>query len=228
METLILTQQQQSNKKMLQTFFNDKCKELNIDCKLKWNDKHIKRFGRCYPIFRGMRHNGFDIEITTIYAVTNPSDGKETIKHELAHFLAGEGQCHNEVWKAKCKITGSNGQRLGDVIIPDDNLIVQSKSNPDKYKLRCPECGYVHSYYKSIVNKNISCGRCSPKVYNDKYKFVLVDMRNNPVEVKMKYKTECPECHEINEYLKKPVSCSCSKCSGKIYNEKYKLIITKL
>jgi predicted SprT family Zn-dependent metalloprotease len=98
---------------------------------------------------------------------------KDTILHEIAHALT-PGHHHDLVWKRKAIEIGSTGKRLKDrknVIIPKRN-----------YTITCPVCQYSHQAYKLTRQmQDSSCGYCSPRRYNAKYKFRIIDNRSGRI-----------------------------------------------
>ena len=122
------------------------------DYRFGW-DKSARRFG-C--------HYGSLKKITISKPLTELNDWeevKDTVLHEIAHGLAGEGHGHDWLWKDKCELIGARPERCYPNYI---------KQPPKKYKGTCPVCGRI--IYKN-ARRDTSCGKCS-KIYNPKYKFI--------------------------------------------------------
>jgi predicted SprT family Zn-dependent metalloprotease len=99
-----------------------------------------------------------------ITAHADEHEVRDTILHEIAHALVGEGHGHDSVWVRKAKSIGCNGLRCYD-----------EKSKPStseayrliaKYKGFCPN-GHNH-FRNRMPKKSVSCGLCSSK-YNPDY-----------------------------------------------------------
>lgn len=122
------------------------------DREFRW-DKATVRFGCCHQKLK---------RITLSKALTELNDWdevKDTVLHEIAHGLAGEGHGHDWYWKDKCELIGARPERCYPMTV---------KTPPKKWKGVCPTCG--RTIYRR-VRRDLSCGRCS-KTYNPKYKFV--------------------------------------------------------
>lgn len=65
---------------------------------------------------------------------------RDTILHEIAHFVAGIDAGHGPAWKRACRQVGANPQRTADV---GDEVI----SKVATYVSTCDHCG--HRYYHS-------------------------------------------------------------------------------
>ena len=78
---------------------------------------------------------------------------RNTILHEIAHVLVGEGHGHDDIWRSKAIEIGCTGQTC----TPTVNKV------PGKYSLKCTHCGEVfNTYYRrpKIVNHwHQKCGR---------------------------------------------------------------------
>lgn len=110
-------------------------------------DNAKRRFGVCrYRIKQIGLSRG-------LVSLNSEAKVRDTILHEIAHVLVGEGHGHDEVWKRKAIEIGCNGQRCYS------SLEVQAV--PAKYKAVCSN---GHIYYKYKIPRHISsCGLCSRK-----------------------------------------------------------------
>ena len=70
----------------------------------KWNNRKTA-FGVC-------SHHNKTIQLSKFLTESQPvGEVLDTIKHEIAHALAGSGEGHGRVWKRYCKMVGCNGKR---------------------------------------------------------------------------------------------------------------------
>ena len=122
------------------------------DWDFRW-DRATRRFGCCYQNLKRITLS------KTLTELNEWDDVKDTLLHEIAHALAGEGHGHDWLWKDKCELIGARPERCYPNYI---------KRPPKKYKGICPECGQI---VYGCRRRDISCGKCC-KVYNPKYKFV--------------------------------------------------------
>lgn len=90
------------------------------------------------------------------YLVLNNSreEIEDTIRHEIAHILAGPGNGHNYKWKQMCLVTGANPNRLNHTAkMPEPAYIlycgncktVLGKRHRKKLKLSGKCCAYCRS-----------------------------------------------------------------------------------
>jgi predicted SprT family Zn-dependent metalloprotease len=90
-----------------------------------------------------------------------------TILHELAHAFSfhlygRDGRGHGPKWKSIAKQIGCSGERCtSDYEQPDS-----------KYTLVCETCGNETNMHRR-PKLSRSCGKCSPRVYNEKFKMTL-------------------------------------------------------
>jgi len=83
----------------------------------------------------------------------------DTILHEIAHFIAGVHNGHNEAWRAACVRVGANPERTAD--IGGDVRAAVSK-----YRLTCEECGQEHYMNRrpKYAYTDYRCGSCGGPV----------------------------------------------------------------
>lgn len=89
---------------------------------------------------------------------------ENTLRHEIAHALAGPSHGHDRTWK-------SLAVKLGAEPTPYHKALLK---NRQKYRAVCPHCGHK-SYMSRKPKLKRSCGTCSHGRYNDKYLLVYVD-----------------------------------------------------
>lgn len=92
---------------------------------------------------------------------------KDTILHEVAHVLAPRGSHHNWAWQAKAIELGAR---------PTPCKSVAESTKPPKYKLACLHCGHSKKLFRKPKYPR-SCGKCSPRVWNEKYRMVLLEVQ---------------------------------------------------
>lgn len=80
----------------------------------------------------------------------NQKQVANTILHEIAHALVGNGHGHNHVWRRKAIEIGCDGKRCSSY-----NFDI-----PAKYHAICPECGRIHKANRKIKRKTW-CGYCN-------------------------------------------------------------------
>ncbi len=131
-------------------------------------DRSIKRFGACFHLQK-------KITLSERLVLANSENiVEQTILHEIAHALVGEGHGHDWVWQAKARELGCSGNRCyGDEVTRAES----------RYLAVCPNC-------QASIPKNrkptklYACTPCCKKHNNGKYhpnfQFKLVP---NPVFV---------------------------------------------
>ncbi len=100
-------------------------------------DESVVRYGQC-------RHHKQEIGLSNPLTKRNSIEhSKDTVLHEIAHALTGEGHGHNAVWKRTCVKVGARPERCynGDV-----------KTFVGKYKLINKDTGQVYRHYHRKPN----------------------------------------------------------------------------
>ena len=110
--------------------------------------------GRCW-------HRGKIIEYSKYFLDESADQIVDTILHEIAHALVGEGHGHDDVWKRKCVQIGAKPER----VVED----IQSKIKYN-FVIKCvnPNCqrpykGYRHRLKREAV-KRMYCMSCGASV----------------------------------------------------------------
>ncbi len=97
-------------------------------------DNAKRRFGSCCTA---------TMRITLSQELTlrnEQSQVEDTIRHEIAHALAGSGHGHDEEWKRQCAVTGANPKRCYDSTEVD--------SPKGDWQATCGVCGKVHTKFR--------------------------------------------------------------------------------
>jgi predicted SprT family Zn-dependent metalloprotease len=86
-------------------------------------------------------------------AMNNSDEVEDTLRHELAHALAGRDAGHGPIWKSACLITGARPLRCygRNVEMP-----------PGAWKAVCIGCGRTHSRHRRPRQGNYHCIDCGP------------------------------------------------------------------
>lgn len=104
----------------------------------------------------------------SVYHMAGSEDERvlKTLKHECAHALdyeeMGYSSGHGANFKKWCRILGIEaGSKSGGNFT--------KKKPQSKYTLTCPVCGKISHKHKMHKGATYSCGKCSPKVFNEDY-----------------------------------------------------------
>jgi len=92
-----------------------------------------------------------------LIALNDENEIRDTMLHEIAHFLAGAVHGHNRVWRQKAIEIGCSGSRTAKTAVMPKG----------RYKAQC-ECGkayYKHRNGKNVLKANrFRCGVCSKSI----------------------------------------------------------------
>lgn len=127
--------------------------------------KHAELSGWRFGFSRSVRQFGccdFTKRIITISKVLTTLNEEarvlNTIRHEVAHALAGWKNGHNNFWRQKAIELGCDGKRCYD------SKEVTTVERP--YIGKCPNCGYETKRYR---RQRTACSNCCDKYNNGKY-----------------------------------------------------------
>jgi predicted SprT family Zn-dependent metalloprotease len=83
-----------------------------------------------------------------------PAVVEDTIRHEIAHALAGPSTGHGPVWQARARQVGANPQRCcTDCVMP-----------PGNWEARCPGCPRVYRRHRRLRRLvGWYCPACGPE-----------------------------------------------------------------
>lgn len=123
------------------------------------------RFGLC-------NHKTKTISLSEkLVSLNSESEVMNTILHEIAHALVGQGHGHSRIWKRKAVAIGCSGKssyNTKDVNQPEGKII-----------LECKNCGKLVHHYKKIRGKR-ACGDCCRKYNNGQFtEKYLLTLKNN-------------------------------------------------
>lgn len=140
------------------------------------------------------------IEISEFYAVHNPAEAVlDTLRHEIAHALAGPGAKHGPRWKAVAK-------RLGATPHACDRS-PETRIEPGQWQARCPACQRVYHRYrrpKTRTGYRCPCPAKSP---------ILFEFQGDPrfqppvpltLEESAPWEATCAGCRVVHLRLRRP------------------------
>jgi hypothetical protein len=95
--------------------------------KFRWNPAARKRLGVCNHSAKTVSVSEWALERVALDLLL------DTVRHEAAHALAGSGEGHGPVWKAKCALTGA---------VPVRQKTLPPEMHPDyQWVAECPVHG---------------------------------------------------------------------------------------
>lgn len=92
-----------------------------------------------------------------VIELNDEAEVRDTILHEIAHFLVGHGHNHDWVWQSKARSIGCNGQRCASS---------SYKAPEGRYKSKCDSCDsfhYRHRYTNNLLSNGWRC-KCGGNV----------------------------------------------------------------
>jgi predicted SprT family Zn-dependent metalloprotease len=114
-------------------------------------DRSKKRLGAC---FLGKRVISLSEPVTRLNDV---SVIENTLRHEIAHALAGYGHDHDATWRRMCVVTGARPETC------TDSRTVVMPSSP--YSWVCPKCEADYPIYRRPkYNSRYTCKTCRVEV----------------------------------------------------------------
>lgn len=136
-------------KSELRDLFDELCETHGIEgWRLVFNPSLVSTLGRCW-------HQRKEIHLSERMVAELPERAPLTLRHELAHALAGSGAGHGVVWKRACRVVGAIPARLADV--PKEFIMAGYN-----YRPVCPECGVLAAGWVGKPNPgkiHTVCGR---------------------------------------------------------------------
>ncbi len=99
------------------------------------------------------RYQDRRIELSAYFVARNPvAEIHDTLLHEIAHALVGEGHGHDEVWQAKCLEIGAVPRRCGKAAMP-----------AGRYQAKCPACAKLYQRHRRPSRGKYYCRPCGPQ-----------------------------------------------------------------
>ena len=97
------------------------------------------------------------LKLSSYYVCNNTNDEiRDTILHEIDHFIAGHAAGHNYKWKQACRQVGANPQRLAKNTV---------SIAPPKYVIVCRmcHCKLANRFRRTNISRSYcpNCGRKS-------------------------------------------------------------------
>jgi hypothetical protein len=139
---------------------------------LGWSPRAVRRLGVCKfrrevsqinP--RQIVRKAFQIELSIKLVRVNPVEVVlNTIRHEIAHALAGFEAGHGWHWKAHALKIGADPERACSDAV----------KLPGKYVLSCGACSWSTERHRRPKQMNVSCPKCSRGRYNPAFALALV------------------------------------------------------
>jgi predicted SprT family Zn-dependent metalloprotease len=122
------------------------------DWQLVINSRYTSSLGRCVWKPRKQLH------IAKWVVDSDLEEAKETLRHEIAHALAGEKAKHGAVWRRWARIVGARPKACATATISN---MSPSRQTPPKWRITCPDCKQWYlrrrrtyrTYYHSICPK---------------------------------------------------------------------------
>ena len=98
---------------------------------------------------------GGRIELSAHFVERNPVEVVEdTIRHEIAHALAGPDANHGPDWQKMAVLVGAKPERCytqGDIQMP-----------MGRWRATCPGCGTTHHRFRKPIARPYHCIACGP------------------------------------------------------------------
>ena len=104
----------------------------------KFNGRFTRRLGVCR--YLGGMPSCVELASSLVASEVTMTQAFDTLRHEVAHALAGSKAGHGPQWKAWCRALGANPQRLA-YLSHDENEAIEATRLPPKWSLTCTECG---------------------------------------------------------------------------------------
>ena len=152
-----------------------------------------RRLGACkYRVKR--------IEIAEYYAANSPEEHvMDTLRHEIAHALAGPGAAHGPAWQTIAVRLGAKPvacDRSGEAVV-----------KPGDWQANCPECKVIHHRYKrppSLSGYRCRCVAGSPLTFeftgDPAYKpYVPEKLADGPC-----WFAVCANCKTVHRKIRRP------------------------
>lgn len=120
--------------------------------RVRFNPRLTRALGRCIASTKTIEYQPRYMEQNTMENVL------QTIRHEVAHAVAGARNGHNAIWAA-------HARRLG---VTNPSATAEGVTLTKRFTGTCPTCKRT---IERDRRKDISCGKCS-RVYDPKHKMI--------------------------------------------------------
>lgn len=99
---------------------------------------------------------------TVLTEVRDESNVKNTILHEIAHAIAGQGHGHNDYWRNIALSIGCNAERCSN-----DSVLIKAR-----YTAECGGCGHIHIAHRKL--KRTSWCKCRGRKFIEEEKLEFI------------------------------------------------------
>ncbi len=139
------------------------------------DSRSTRRLGQCRE-----RHR--EIGISRKFAALNgPAAVGSTIRHEIAHALAGCRHKHDAVWKVMAIRCGDDGNRCCD---PEKEGVIIPERKQGAWIAKCVGCGEEHRRHRPMKpGRTSSCAQCSGGRYNAAFRLVYTSTVETKIAV---------------------------------------------
>lgn len=152
-----------------------------------------RRLGACK--YRQQR-----IEIAAYYAAHNPADKVlDTLRHEIAHALAGSAAGHGPKWKAIALRIGATPTACD---ASHDTVV-----KPGDWQATCPACRKTFHRYrrpKSLTGWRCRCAARAPLTFRFAGDPALAVLAEQAVELAARWEAKCAGCQTVHCRVRKP------------------------
>jgi len=151
------------------------------------------------------------IEISEYYARNSPDESVlDTLRHEIAHALAGPAAKHGPAWKAIAARLGAAPRACDDsagtVVAPGD------------WQAVCPSCRKTYHRYrtpKTLTGYHCRCKAGAPLTFEYRGDPAHRPEVPRTVEESARWEATCAGCHAVHRRLRRPKSgvwrCGCAQ-----------------
>lgn len=157
------------------------------------------------------------IEMSEYYVVNSPVDSVlDTLRHEIAHALAGPAAKHGPAWKAIAVRLGATPKACDD----SDETVV----TPGDWQATCPAC--ARTYHRYRQPKTLGGYRCRCEARSPMTFAYTGDPARKPrvpatIEESARWEAPCPSCGVVHRRLRRPKAgtwrCGCPRRSELIW-----------
>ena len=134
----------------------------------EWDTRSTKRFGVCDYSERVIKLS------EKLVRLNDEAQVRDTILHEIAHALVGQGHGHGHVWQRQAVAIGAKPERCYSA--------TETQMPETKYVASCPNCkasrGFTRLGRSTITGqRKMACGPCCKRYafgrYDDRFKLEI-------------------------------------------------------